>query len=67
MTLILQIFFGKNVNQYHKLIRILTGWHRKQDRSDEDLREQVEPLFKGQKHLLEEFSRFFANDRPPER
>jgi len=63
----LQIFFSKNVNQYQRLTRILSGWYKRSEQSEDDLREQIEPLLKGHKHLLEEFSRFFPQDKPPDR
>lgn len=64
---VFQIFLSKNVNQYQRLTRILSGWYKKSEHNEEDLREQIEPFFKGHKYLLEEFSRFFPQDKPPER
>ena len=48
-------------------MRAFTRWYKKPSRDLEDLRSQVEPMLRGQKCLLEEFSLFFPNDKPPER
>ena len=57
----------KNPNQLQKVMRTFSRWYKKPGRKESDIREQIEPILKGQKLLLEEFSMFFPDEKPSER
>ncbi|KAL4239657.1 Paired amphipathic helix repeat [Mactra antiquata] len=62
----LQLYFSKNPNQLQKVMRTFSRWFKKPGRNDTDLREQIEPMLKGQKILLDEFASFFPDEKPSE-
>ncbi|XP_013382000.1 GON-4-like protein [Lingula anatina] len=62
----LEVCFGRDSSHYQKILKVFSRWQNKGKGNVEELKTTVKPLLKGQAHLLEEFSTFFMDARPPE-
>ena len=46
------------------MLKAFHSWFQQPDKPPSDLKESVQPLLKGMPYLLDEFSRFFPEDKP---
>ncbi|XP_022103004.1 GON-4-like protein [Acanthaster planci] len=61
-----EVHFQKNPAQFQKVLNTIMEWGADEDHTNNDLKESILPLLKGQPHLEQEFSLLFADERPPE-
>ncbi|KAL3866908.1 hypothetical protein ACJMK2_044158 [Sinanodonta woodiana] len=60
----LEINFQRNPSHFQKLMKSFWRWNKKNNRTLVELQTLIQPLLKGQKHLIEEFSCFFPEEQP---
>ncbi|KAK3595161.1 hypothetical protein CHS0354_002761 [Potamilus streckersoni] len=60
----LEINFQRNPSHFQKLMKTFWRWSKKNNRTLVELQTLIQPLLKGQKHLIEEFSCFFPEEKP---
>ncbi|XP_071795345.1 GON-4-like protein isoform X2 [Asterias amurensis] len=61
-----EVHFQKNPTQFQKVLTSITEWAGKENRTNNELKENIFPLLKGQPHLEQEFSLLFPDERPPD-
>ncbi|XP_038071708.1 GON-4-like protein isoform X2 [Patiria miniata] len=61
-----EVHFQKNPSQFQKVLSTIMEWGSNDDRTNNDLKESILPLLKGQPHLEQEFSLLFPDERPPD-
>ncbi|CAH1796411.1 unnamed protein product, partial [Owenia fusiformis] len=63
----LEIFCGTtNSTNFHRIKHTMMQWENQGSNDVQELKRLVVPLLRGQQHLLQEFSQFFPQDKPPE-
>ncbi|XP_060074147.1 GON-4-like protein [Ylistrum balloti] len=62
----LEVHFHRHPTHFQKCLKILSSWSQCQNKNAAELKVALEPLLKGQIHLLQELSLFFKEERPPE-
>ncbi|XP_041373737.1 uncharacterized protein LOC121386785 [Gigantopelta aegis] len=62
----LEIYFEKQQSQFQRVLKAFHTWFQQPGKLTKDLKESVQPLLKGLPYLLDEFSMFFPEDKPPE-
>ncbi len=60
------MFFRKSPKFFQKVMQVLTSQKNDPAATVQSVKAAIVPMLRGQKHLLEEFSKFFENDKPPE-
>ncbi|OWF39043.1 GON-4-like protein isoform X2 [Mizuhopecten yessoensis] len=62
----LEVHFLRHPTHFQKCLKVLSSWSQKHNKSAAELKVALEPLLKGQIHLLQELSLFFKDEHPPE-
>ncbi|KAK2155126.1 hypothetical protein LSH36_248g03050 [Paralvinella palmiformis] len=62
----LEIYFSKQPHTLQRVIKAFAQWQNSSHSDPTDLMATVKPLLKGQPYLLDEFTKFFDNEKPPE-
>ncbi|XP_033750127.1 uncharacterized protein LOC117334553 [Pecten maximus] len=62
----LEVHFLRHPTHFQKCLKVLSSWSQSQKKSAGELKVALEPLLKGQTHLLQELSIFFKEEHPPE-
>ena len=61
-----QVHFRKLPGMLQRVLGAFNKWHTLPATSVADLKAEIKPLLKGQQHLLDDFSMFFADERVPD-
>lgn len=62
----LEVHFLRHPTHFQKCLKVLSSWSQSSNKSATQLKSALEPLLKGQIHLLQELSLFFKEEHPPE-